>query len=87
MFSLQELIERCQANDARAWEDLCTIVESASRLCQAIFSVAWRYDGEFLHYVASHNFTPEVLDHISNPKPPDRSVAAGRRWSLHLRSP
>src|SRR5262249_5884808 len=40
----------------------------------------WRYDGELLHYAASHNFTPDVLDHIfkTYPKRPDRSIAAGR---------
>ena len=56
------------------------IVESASRLCKAVFSVVWRYDGDLIHYAASHNFTPEVLDHIfkTYPKRPDRSVAAGR---------
>src|SRR5262249_16320849 len=40
------------------------MVESASRLCQAGFGVVWRYDGDLLHYAASHNFTPEVLDRI-----------------------
>jgi signal transduction histidine kinase len=42
--------------------------------------VVWQYDGELLHYVASYNFTPKVLDHIlgSYPKRPDRSLAAGR---------
>ena len=57
-----------------------TIVESASRLCSASYSVVWRYDGDLLHYAASHNFTSEVLDHIlrTYPKRPDRSVAAGR---------
>ena len=56
------------------------IVESASRLCEAVFSVVWRYDGGLLHYAASHNFTPELLDYVSKtfPKRPDRSVAAGR---------
>ena len=56
------------------------IAESASRLCEAVFSVVWQYDGDLLHYAASHNFTPEVLDHIfkTYPKRPDRSVAAGR---------
>jgi class 3 adenylate cyclase/putative methionine-R-sulfoxide reductase with GAF domain len=56
------------------------IVESASRLCDAVFSVVWRYDGDLLHYVASHNFTPELLDYVfkTYPKRPDRSVAAGR---------
>ena len=56
------------------------IIESAVRLCDAVFGVVWRYDGERLHYAASHNFTPDVLDQLFKtcPKPPDRSVAAGR---------
>ena len=56
------------------------IVESAVRLCDAVFGVVWRYDGELLHYAASHNFTPDVLDRLfkTYPKRPDRSVAAGR---------
>jgi GAF domain-containing protein len=56
------------------------IVESAVRLCNAVFGVVWRYDGERLHYAASHNFTAEVLDQIlkTYPRRPDRSIAAGR---------
>jgi GAF domain-containing protein len=56
------------------------IVESAARLCEAAFSVVWQFDGDLPHYVASHNFTPKVLDDIlrSYPKRPDRSLAAGR---------
>src|SRR5215217_1578073 len=56
------------------------IVDSASKLCNATFSVVWRYDGNLLHYAASHNFTPKVLALLSRnfPKRPDRSVAAGR---------
>ena len=56
------------------------IVQSAARLCEAVFSVVWLYDGDLLHYTASRNFTPEVLDHIAKtyPKLPDRSIAAGR---------
>jgi GAF domain-containing protein len=56
------------------------IVESAARLCEAVFSVAWRYDGDLFHYAASHNFTPEVHDRLlqTYPKRPDRSLAAGR---------
>jgi len=33
------------------------MVESAARLCKAIYAVVWLYDGALLHYVASHNFT------------------------------
>jgi two-component system, NtrC family, sensor kinase len=56
------------------------IIESAVRLCDAVFGVVWRYDGELLHYAASHNFTPDVLDQIlkTYPQRPDRSIAAGR---------
>jgi len=56
------------------------IAESAARLCEAVFTVVWLYDGDLLHYASSHNFTAEVLDRIKKtfPKPPDRSLAAGR---------
>src|SRR5262249_379046 len=56
------------------------IVESAARLCGALFSIVWLYDGELLRVAATHNFTPEVLNKLfkTYPKPPDRSTAAGR---------
>ena len=56
------------------------IAESAARLCEAVFTVVWLYDGDLLHYASSHNFTAEVLDQIKKtfPKRPDRSLAAGR---------
>ena len=56
------------------------IVQSAARLCEAIFSVVWLYDGELLQVAATHNFTPEVLNKLfkTYPARPDRSIAAGR---------
>src|SRR5262245_23737284 len=56
------------------------IVESAARLCEAMFSVVWLYDGELLQVAATHNFTPEVLNKLfkTYPARPDRSTAAGR---------
>jgi two-component system, NtrC family, sensor kinase len=56
------------------------IVQSAARLCEAIFSVVWLYDGELLQVAATHNFTPEVLNKLfkAYPTRPDRSTAAGR---------
>jgi signal transduction histidine kinase len=56
------------------------IVESAARLCEALFSVVWLYDGDRLNHVASNNFTPEVIKRIlqTYPKRPDRSLVAGR---------
>jgi GAF domain-containing protein len=71
------VISRSPTNAQPVFE---AIVESAERLCGGVFSVVWLYDGQLLHYAASHNFTPEVLDHIAKiyPKQPERSVAAGR---------
>jgi GAF domain len=56
------------------------IVQSAGRLCEAVFSLVVRYDGDRLHIAATHNFTPEVLSRILRiyPKRPDRSLLAGR---------
>jgi GAF domain-containing protein len=56
------------------------IVESAARLCEAVFSGVFLYDGDLLHVTATNNFTPELLKRLSGmyPKPPDRSVLAGR---------
>src|SRR5262249_10388497 len=38
-----------------------TIVRSAVRLCDGLFSALFRYDGELLSLVAHHNYTPEAL--------------------------
>src|SRR5262249_40451415 len=72
-----EIISRSPTNAQPLFD---AIVESAARLCDAVFSVIWLYDGDLLHYAASHNFTPDVLKELfkSYPKRPDRSVAAGR---------
>ena len=71
------VISRSPTNAQPVFSAIC---ESASRLCDAVYSVVWRYDGDLLHYAANHNFTAEVLDRITKtyPKRPDRSVAAGR---------
>src|SRR5262249_45014767 len=56
------------------------IVESAARLCEAVFSAVCLYDGDLLHIAATNNWTPELRDLISQiyPKPPDRSALVGR---------
>src|SRR5262245_3700780 len=56
------------------------IVQSAARLCEAIFSVVWLYDSDLLRVAATHNFTPEVLDKLfkTYPKRADRSTVGGR---------
>jgi GAF domain-containing protein len=56
------------------------IVQSAARLCEAMFSLVVLYDGGLLRLAATHNFTPEVINELfqTYPKRPDRSVLAGR---------
>jgi signal transduction histidine kinase len=56
------------------------IVQSAARLCEAVFSAVFLYDGELLHVAATNNWTPELLNIVSQtyPKRPDRSTVAGR---------
>jgi signal transduction histidine kinase len=56
------------------------IVQSAARLCEAMFSLVFLYDGDLLQLAATHNFTPDVLNKLfqTYPKRPDRSLLAGR---------
>ena len=56
------------------------IVRNAVRLCDGLFSFVGRYDGERLHFSASHNYTPEALEVARTlyPMRPDRRQIAGR---------
>jgi GAF domain-containing protein len=56
------------------------IVQSAARLCEAVFSAVFLYEGDLLHVAATNNWTPELLNLVSQiyPKRPDRSVVSGR---------
>ncbi len=59
------------------------IVESAARLCGALFSVIWLYDGELLHYVASHNFhTRGSQSYFQNVPEAARSLAECRSCDI-----
>jgi signal transduction histidine kinase len=57
-----------------------TIARSAVRLCGGIFGAVFRFDGELVHLVAHHNFTPGVLDLLGRmyPMRPSRDQATGR---------
>jgi GAF domain-containing protein/CheY-like chemotaxis protein/anti-sigma regulatory factor (Ser/Thr protein kinase) len=57
-----------------------TIVRNAVELSDALYSAVYRFDGNLIHLVAHHNYTPEVLE-LENrvyPMPPKREVAVGR---------
>jgi GAF domain-containing protein len=57
-----------------------TIVASATRLCSGLFSAVYRYDGELIHLVAHHNFSPTALAAARQtfPMPPSRGGATAR---------
>jgi GAF domain-containing protein len=56
------------------------IAESAMELCHAEFCNVLRFDGQLLHFVASHGLRPEArrLTLSRFPLPPERGFAAGR---------
>jgi two-component system, NtrC family, sensor kinase len=57
-----------------------TIVGSAVRLCDGLFSSLFRFDGELIHQVARHNYTPEGLEEAQRiyPARPTRALLTGR---------
>jgi signal transduction histidine kinase len=57
-----------------------TIVSSAVRLCDGLFSALYKFDGELIHFVAQHNYTPEALEaaHRVFPARPTRALCTGR---------
>jgi signal transduction histidine kinase/HAMP domain-containing protein len=57
-----------------------TIVKNAVTLCDGLFSALFQFDGELIHPVAQHNFTPEALEelHCTYPTRPTRALGSGR---------
>src|SRR6516225_465779 len=57
-----------------------TIVNVVPRLCGVEHCILYRFDGEFLHLVAHHNVTAELLEILQRlyPMRPSRIHAAGR---------
>jgi GAF domain-containing protein len=56
------------------------IVESAVRLCGGVFSSVYTFDGELIHLVATHNWTPAALEVARRiwPTRPSREVVSSR---------
>ena len=57
------------------------IVESAARLCDAVFSVVYLYEANLVRVAATKNFTPDAttqMNKLQQFKRPDRSHAGGR---------
>ena len=57
-----------------------TIVRSAVRLCDGLFSALYQFDGELIHQGAQHNYTPEALEEMRRvfPARPSRALLIGR---------
>jgi len=57
-----------------------TIVQSATRLCEASFGTAHRFDGQLITLDAQHNMTPEELESAKQrfPTSATRGTAVGR---------
>ncbi len=57
-----------------------TIVRNAVALCGSLFANVFRFDGELLHYVASHNVGPSYVGMLQRiyPRRPDLSQISGR---------
>jgi two-component system NtrC family sensor kinase len=57
-----------------------TIVRSAVRLCDGLFSSVFQFDGELIHNVAQHNYTPEALEEVHRiyPTRPTPALGSGR---------
>src|SRR5262249_7393463 len=56
------------------------IVRSAVRLCDGTFCNLTRFDGELLHQMAVHNFTPEAIEftRLQYPRPLTRQLGGSR---------
>jgi GAF domain-containing protein len=56
------------------------IARSTARLCQAEFCHAYRYDGELIHYMASHGYNPELTEALKQayPTAPGRGSCVAR---------
>jgi len=57
-----------------------SIARRAVQLCDSLFANLFRYDGEQLHFVASHNVIPQQLEIMKGryPMPADLSQVSGR---------
>ena len=75
-----EILRVIRASPIDAQPVFETIVRNAVSLCGGLFANVFRFDGELLHYVASHNVGPSYADMIraKYPMRPNSSQVSGR---------
>ena len=75
-----EILQIIRASPTDAQPVFETIVRNAVSLCGSLYANVFRFDGELLHFVASHNVGPSFLDMLQRkfPMRPDSSQVVGR---------
>ena len=76
-----EVLSIIRQSPADAQPVFDAIVQSASRLCGALFGVVYLCDGDRLRIAATNNFTPSAATHLNELqqlKRPERSHLGGR---------
>jgi two-component system NtrC family sensor kinase len=75
-----EILRLIRASPANLQPIFETIVRNAVSLCGSLFANVFRFDGELLHWVASHNVGPSFVHLLKTkfPMQPDPSQVAGR---------
>src|SRR6516165_5710627 len=76
-----EVLSIIRRSPADAQPVFDAIVQSAARLCGAIFSAVYLYEGDRLHIAATNNFSPEATRkalELREQKRPDRSHLGSR---------
>jgi PAS domain S-box-containing protein len=75
-----EVLRIISASPADVQPVFDAIVQSATRLCDAAFATAFRFDGQQMTLVAHHNLTAEELQAALPlyPRPAERNSASGR---------
>jgi two-component system, NtrC family, sensor kinase len=75
-----EILQVIRASPTDAQPVFETIVRNAVSLCGSLYANVFRFDGELLHFVASHNVGPNFLDMLQKkfPMRPDSSQVVGR---------
>src|SRR5262245_20457372 len=75
-----EILKTMSASPTGVQPVFDTIVESAARLCDVVYSCLATFDGELIDIVAAHNWSPAAWDAARRKLParPDHSLASGR---------
>ena len=75
-----EILREIRASPSDVQPVFETIVRNAVSLCGGLFANVFRFDGELLHFVASHNVGPSIVGMMREKYPmrPDSSQVSGK---------